>query len=630
MLLWMQKHHANIVEDLIVQYNVSDEYSIYASFFLSTLSQFQNLKRLELFVDDAAIDLPSLGNTLLKMSNLESLSLGLSMRTDTVHPITLTTIWKVAVRMRTLKMAMRMSDIKDAVIAGLLDVCRTTPPAWEDLHLSLKHNLLSDAAASYLAAVVRLCKGLRNLHLNMSYNPVTARGRHLLGGLCAMRHCVLKLDSDLREMAPFVMAPREGDSVRLCMSSAYNAIGIPENLFLGRTLRHLDLDLEGCRLHSNSALPRLADALSRMGGTLRFLSLGLADVGLLDSAFGVLCERGIANLRGLHTLGMHVASNRLSDTAISTLLGALSREVRHVELDVGDNMDLRNIALAGLNQVHTLHLQAGPGVIDALTLPSQLKRLSLSLIDATVTCKITLPASLRSLELNLLACNFSPESGFLGIRNRLTQLVDNQWLSHVSNVTASVSIQVDVTQTASSAARALLWALSMSGASGLRRLCVVTSDSSLMRPLLMMLRTFHQLRTISLDVNVLSGSDIGGLLGSLSEWRELTYVCMQLRGPAKVGAAFCARHLRYPTRLHLNVSELALGDSGLTELAKCVVDRAERGLWTVMTVSGADVGIDSLRELTRAAGMPRCRVHVYPSGRSPFETEALRLSTGFF
>ena len=620
-LQWLRYHHSAETRSLSVEYAVPPEYGYYVPAFLAVLSKMPSLTKLHMGIDDAFLPIPELGQVLGNLCSLDTLSLNLSMRTDTSHPATLVPIWRVATQCRRVRVALRMSDLTDKVMHTLLQVCVERTPRWEALHLNLKHNLLSDAGAAHIASVVLCSPRLARLHLNLSYNLLSSTGRALSSHFPSLEQLVLKVDSDMVEMEDFLLDSQgELDSLRsVALSAAYTMVSAPTDLSLGRSIRRMSLDLEGCRLLHALVLSRLATAIGGLHGTLEYLSLGLSDMKLTDRLVSELFACGIAPLLRLIDLRVHLASNYMTDGAVTSLVSSLPVSVRWLLLDVGDNGGVQRLHLAALTRLHSLKLIASRLCLCALDMPTQVEVLSLDLLDARVTCSVHIPSSVRSLDLRLFACIFSIPP----------------ILSRLSGQMSDISI--DMAHVAPETGAALLRGLIVAGASigcSLQKLSVAAVGVTLRGacgPLVAQLfKAFPGVRHAHLDAAFEDHSDLHDTLSAMTFLSNLETLRLQLRTNSGTCVSLPANFPHGVPRLWLDISCLPLVTGGISTLASAMLKRAGSRHNTTLTVSAGDVDETSLCHLSTVAGVPHCRVHIKPSGRAPLVARALYLDGAFF
>jgi hypothetical protein len=371
LLPWLERCHADTTRSLTVYYSLYNDFAHYTGPFLRCLARFRGVSTLRLSVDDASISVPRLAWTLRRLVCLRDISLDLSLRSDVDGPAGAALAAAVYGCQR-VSLRMYMSDVEDCVLRSFLRVCQTQPepPRWQELHLRLKHNLISDKGAGHLAAIVHLSPRLERLIVNLSYNPVGYEGRMRLLELPeSLQRCVLKMDTDMVESESEMFRWRFPAPPRMehySVSLAFSVLGDFETRTLGSQLASLDLDMEGCS-STSSTLPTLTAALACMRETLRSLTLRFAYMNLSDEPVMHLCDRGIGTLHGLHTLALYLNGNGLTDAGMGVIAGALPRSVEHLTLDCGDNRGIHAVDLAVT--AAALHTVVLPGVCRGRTAP---------------------------------------------------------------------------------------------------------------------------------------------------------------------------------------------------------------------------------------------------------------------
>ena len=360
---------------------------------LHALAAFRRLRSFSLQLGESAMDLHMLAGILLRAPQLTEVQLDIPFRAEAG----VTALFPVLLRCHRVHLRVSMTDVEEEVLGRLARMCATSPPAWTQLRLSLKHNMVTDAGVAHLVAIADGCPQLEDLHLNLSYVPMGMAGLRQLVELPAvarrLRRCVLKLDSDLphpeRLDTGLHVDARHLEALRLSM--AFTVVVGFDRLQLGPRLHRLELDLEGCRFGGRGAVAALAAALAGAAPTLRTLVLRMVAMQLTDAQLVPLLQHGVGALHRLERAVLNIGGNPITDAAVDAVVAHLPASVRHLSLDVGDARGVHRLDLASRTLLEGLHLCASATTVVALGLPDNLVQLGLDLDDA----HLLLPDGLR-------------------------------------------------------------------------------------------------------------------------------------------------------------------------------------------------------------------------------------------
>ena len=415
MYSWLIDRHSKKVESLAIVYRVPMAFEMCSRGMLGCLSMCQKLSSLSLKMGDSAIPVIHLGVVLQNMKHLQRLSLTFAFRND-LDVSSLKGIILAGMRCQHWKLGAQMCMVDDSIMELFLEFAGTRNPMWQSLHLSLKHNQITDRGIQYLCQTMARAPQLKHVKINLSHNHSSPSRTMALMNMAALETCTLKMDGDVFQFSPFQMSSVTPQFLsKLKLSSAFcNPIIAPKLTMGGGRLRHLDMDFEGCHFDGDS-LTQLVTCL-REQLSLSLLSLSLQVLGSNVRRVDILhlLSDGVSHMTGLEQLTLAMNASDVWNDQVDGMMARLPVTLHRLRLEIGCVSEFRCFGLQNATSLQSLWIQLTGCQIHQIIFPKRLRTLTLDVSDGVVRTQVQPPPSIQYATLYLDHCNVKRGLALMG------------------------------------------------------------------------------------------------------------------------------------------------------------------------------------------------------------------------